>query len=137
LYSRIRQLPQGLGCPAANDFFLMAGRRPKRRTRRRLPRGRFLLRWLAVAIVAFIAFLYSQPLRSYLSARDALAERSQEVRSLRAEKLRLQRRLAEGDTPEALTREARRLGYIKPGERLFIVKGIAAWRRAHEQQDKP
>jgi cell division protein FtsB len=115
----------------------MAGRRPKRRTRRRLPRGRFLLRWLAVAIVALIAFLYSQPLRSYLSARDALAERSQEVRSLRAEKLRLQRRLAEGDTPEALTREARRLGYIKPGERLFIVKGIAAWRRAHEQQDKP
>jgi len=95
------------------------------------------LRWLAVAIVAFIAFLYSQPLRSYLSARDALAERSQEVRSLRAEKLRLQRRLAEGDTPEALTREARRLGYIKPGERLFIVKGIAAWRRALEQHDKP
>jgi len=115
----------------------MASHRPKRRTRHRLPRGRFLLRWLAVAIVVFIAFLYSQPLRSYLSARDALAERTHEVHSLRAEKLRLQRRLAEGDTPEALTREARRLGYIKPGERLFIVKGIAAWRRAHEQHDKP
>jgi cell division protein FtsB len=114
----------------------MAVRRPKRRTRHRLPRGRFLLRWLAVAIVAFIAFLYSQPLRSYLSARDALTERTQEVHSLQAEKLRLERRLAEGDTPEALTREARRLGYIKPGERLFIVKGIAAWRRAHET-DKP
>jgi len=92
------------------------------------------LRWLAVAIVAFIAFLYSQPLRSYLSARDSLSERTQEVRELRAEKLRLQRRLAEGDTPEALTREARRLGYIRPGERLFIVKGIGAWRRAHEKQ---
>jgi len=110
----------------------MAGRRSTRRTRHRLPRGRFLFRWLAVAIVAFIAFLYSQPLRSYLSAHDALADRSQEVRSLRAEKLRLQRRLADADTPESLTREARRLGYIKPGERLFIVKGIAAWRRAHE-----
>jgi len=92
------------------------------------------LRWLAVAIVTFIAFLYSQPLRSYLSARDSLSERTQEVRELRAEKLRLQRRLAEGDTPEALTREARRLGYIRPGERLFIVKGIGAWRRAHEKQ---
>jgi hypothetical protein len=22
---------------------------------------------------------------------------------------------------------------VKPGERLFIVKGINAWRRAHEQ----
>jgi hypothetical protein len=32
-----------------------------------------------------------------------------------------------------VTREARRLGYVKPGERLFIVKGIGAWRRHHEQ----
>jgi anti-sigma factor RsiW len=91
-----------------------------------------VLRWLAVAVVAFIAFLYSQPLRSYLSTRDALANRSQEVRDLRDEKRRLERRLAEADTPAALIREARRLGYVKRGERLFIVKGIDAWRRAHE-----
>jgi len=84
-------------------------------------------------VVVFIAFLYSQPLRSYLSTRDALAERSAEVRSLRAQKLRLQRRLEDGDTPASLMREARRLGYVKPGERLFIVKGINAWRRAQEQ----
>ena len=87
-------------------------------------------------MVCFVAFLYSQPLRSYLSTRDALAQRAQEVRDLRAEKLRLQRRLAAADTPEAITREARRLGYIKPGERLFIVKGIAAWRRTHEQNGR-
>jgi cell division protein FtsB len=104
----------------------------QKRRRHRLPRGRFLLRWLAVGVVAFIAFLYSQPLRSYLSTRDALAQRSAEVRELRAQKLRLERRLAEADTPQAVTREARRLGYVKPGERLFIVKGIAAWRHKHE-----
>lgn len=115
----------------------MAGRgRPKKRTRRRLPRGRFLLRWLAVAIVGFVAFLYSQPLRSYLSTRDAVASRAEEVRLLRAQKLRLERRLADSDTPEALTREARRLGYVKPGERLFIVKGINAWRRQYEQRPR-
>lgn len=111
----------------------MAGRRSKRRSHRRLPRGRFLFRWLGIGVVLFIAFLYSQPLHSYLSTRDALAERSEEVRELRAKKQRLQRRLAEADTPEALMREARRLGYVKPGERLFIVKGIASWRRTHEQ----
>jgi cell division protein FtsB len=61
-----------------------------------------------------------------------LTQRSQEVRSLRAEKQRLERRLAAVDTPAALTREARRLGYVKTGEHLFIIKGIAAWRRAHE-----
>ncbi len=111
----------------------MARRGSKKRSRRRLPRGRFLLRWLAVGIVGFVAFLYSQPLRSYLSTRDAVASRAQEVRLLGAQKQRLQRRLADSDTPEALTREARRLGYVKPGERLFIVKGINAWRRQHEQ----
>jgi cell division protein FtsB len=105
-----------------------------RRTKKRVPRGRFLLRWLALGVLVFIAFLYSQPLRSYLSTRDALAQRSAEVRQLRAQKLRLERRLAEADTPEALTREARRLGYIKPGERLFIIKGIGDWRRQHEEQ---
>jgi hypothetical protein len=31
----------------------------------------------------------------------------------------------------ALAREARRLGYVRPGEHLFIVKGIAAWKKAH------
>ena len=29
-----------------------------------------------------------------------------------------------------LGREARRIGFVKPGERLFIVKGIVEWRRA-------
>jgi cell division protein FtsB len=103
-----------------------------RRTKNRIPRGRFLLRWLGVGVILFIAFLYSQPLRSYMSTQRALTERGQEVQSLRAQKLRLERRLAEADTPQALTREARRLGYVRPGERLFIVKGIAAWRRLHQ-----
>jgi len=107
-----------------------------RRTKKRIPRGRYLLRWLAVGVVVFIAFLYSQPLRSYLSTKDTLSQRSAEVQRLRAQKARLERRLAEMDTPQAMTREARRLGYVKPGERLFIVKGIGAWRRKHEQKQQ-
>jgi cell division protein FtsB len=105
-----------------------------RRTKKRIPRGRYLLRWLAVGVVVFIAFLYSQPLRSYLSTKDTLSQRTAEVQRLRAQKLRLQRRLADMDTPQSVTREARRLGYVKPGERLFIVKGIGAWRRKHEHK---
>lgn len=81
-----------------------------------------------------MAFLYSQPLRSYLSTRDAVESRAQEVRLLRAQKQRLERRLEDSDTPAALTREARRLGYVKPGERLFIVKGINAWLRQHDER---
>jgi hypothetical protein len=33
-------------------------------------------------------------------------------------------------TTDSLAREARRLGYIRPGEHLFIVKGIQAWKKA-------
>jgi cell division protein FtsB len=101
-----------------------------RKTRKRFPRGRFLVRWLVLAVLGFVAFLYYQPLRSYMETRDALSERAAEVESLRAEKRSLERRLAEADTAAALAREARRLGYVKPGEQLFIVKGIEAWRRA-------
>jgi Septum formation initiator len=119
--------------PAKDTAEMARGGSSKRRSRHRIPRGRFLLRWIGVGVVLFIAFLYSQPLRSYLTTRDALTKRSEEVRSLRAQKLRLERRLAEGDSPAALMREARRLGYVKPGERLFIVKGINSWRRAHER----
>lgn len=95
-----------------------------------------MLRWLGVGTLAFIAFLYWQPLRSYFSTRAAVKQQSGEVRELREQKLRLERRLAESDTAQAVTREARRLGYVEPGERLFIVKGINSWRHQHEQQDK-
>jgi hypothetical protein len=113
----------------------MARSAPRRRGRRPAA-SRILLRWLGVAVIAFVAFLYSQPVRSYLSTRDNLTSRTQEVRLLRAQKLRLERKLADADTPAALTREARGIGYVKPGERLFIVKGISAWRRQHEQHPR-
>ena len=112
----------------------MAKRRIKQR--KRIPRGRFLVRWLILAVFGFVAFLYYQPLRSYVDTNDAVEQRAAEVESLRAEKRSLERRLAEADTPEALAREARRLGYVKPGERLFIVKGIDAWRRAQALKAK-
>jgi cell division protein FtsB len=106
----------------------MATRSAKRR--KRLPRRRFLFRWLVLGVFVFVAFLYYQPLRSYFQTRDALSQRKDEVRGLQAEKRSLERRLAEGDSPEALARDARRLGYVRPGEQLFIVKGIDVWRRA-------
>ena len=106
-----------------------------RRSKKRVPRGRFLLRWLGVGTLAFIAFLYWQPLRSYFSTRDAVKQQSSQVHALREQKARLEKQLAESDTAQAVTREARRLGYVEPGERLYIIKGIKAWRRQHQQQD--
>jgi len=53
------------------------------------------------------------------------------VRALSAESHTLQARITSVGSGEGLVREARRLGFVKPGEQLFIVRGIAAWRRKH------
>jgi cell division protein FtsB len=66
---------------------------------------------------------------SYVETRSSVQERQAEVRELRAKRDELARRLEEADTPEALARRARKLGLVKPGEELYIVKGIEDWRR--------
>ena len=88
------------------------------------------VRLLVLGVVAFAAFLYYQPLASYLDRREELARRSDEVAALRARKRELERRLEASKSPEELAREARRLGLVKEGEHLFIVKGVEAWKRA-------
>jgi cell division protein FtsB len=102
-------------------------RATKKQKKRRSPRA---VRLLALGVVAFAGFLYYQPLASYLERREALARRTDEVEVLRARKRELERRLEASKSPEALAREARRLGLVKKGERLFIVKGVEAWKRA-------
>jgi cell division protein FtsB len=89
-----------------------------------------VLRWCIVGVALFVAFLYYQPLASYLQTRSALNERTTEVERLRDERARLRARLADSETVTALAREARRMRLVKPGERIFIVKGVAEWRRA-------
>jgi cell division protein FtsB len=85
------------------------------------------MRWLVLAAIGVAALLYARPLQSYFGARRELAQRAAEVQTLKQERRALQHRLARSTTPEALAREARRLGFVRPGERLFIVKGISAW----------
>jgi cell division protein FtsB len=103
---------------------------PKSQRRTSRPRRRApVLRWAAVATLAVVALLYYRPLKSYVETRTSLQQRQAEVRDLRAKRNELARRLQDADTPEALTRRARRLGLVKPGEQLFIVKGIEGWKR--------
>jgi len=86
-----------------------------------------VLRWIAVGAIVLVGLLYARPLKSYLQAKHDLAKRTADVRTLKAERRELQHRLAETSTGEALTRQARQLGLVRPGEKLFIVKGISAW----------
>lgn len=86
---------------------------------------------MVLGVLALVGSLYIQPVRTYLETRETLSQRSSEVRRLQSERLDLERRLAAQTSTAALVREARRLALVKPGERLYIVKGIPAWRRAH------
>ena len=68
-----------------------------------------------------IAVAYVQPLRAWQSARDEVSRRRAEVASLEREGRVLAKRLAVTRTDAFVEREARKLGLVRPGERLFIV----------------
>jgi len=85
--------------------------------------------WL-VALVGVAVYLYYRPIASYVETRNELAERRTELETLRIVRTELESRLVSSTSVEATTREARRIGYVLPGEQLFVVKGIPDWRGA-------
>jgi len=85
-------------------------------------------RLLALGGLVVIGLLYWKPVHSYEHTRRELSNREAEVSRLQTEQRQLKSRLATVGTGADLVREARRLGFVKPGEQLFIVRGIAAWR---------
>ena len=100
-----------------------------RRSSRRPPVSSLARRWSAVAAVVIVAYLYYHPLRTYLATRHDLSSRRAQVAQLAEQKRELERRLAASTSLGALARQARELGYVRPGEHLYIVKGIEAWKQ--------
>jgi hypothetical protein len=88
-----------------------------------------LRRWLALGVLVLVALLYYRPLRAYVDARGQLGQRQAIVHRLERQKANLEQRLTASTSVPTLGREARALGYVKPGEHLFIVKGIEQWRK--------
>jgi cell division protein FtsB len=100
-----------------------------RRSRKRSRVSR-TFRLLGAGALVIIAFAYVSPLRAYLDARRQVAERKAELAVLERDQARLERRLAASDTDQFVEQEARRLGLVRPGERLFIVRGLETVRGA-------
>jgi cell division protein FtsB len=99
------------------------------RARRRKPRS--LVRWALAAGLCLFALAYYKPAKTYFHTRHTVASRQVEVDRLRAQNVELQRLVAASEQDAELAREARRLGFVKPNEQLFIVKGIERWLRTH------
>jgi cell division protein FtsB len=85
-------------------------------------------RLLALGAIVLVGVLYWKPIHSYEHTSAVLGRREAEVSRLQAQQRQLKDRIAAVGTGQDLIREARRLGFVKPGEQLFIVRGIAAWR---------
>ena len=103
--------------------------RSKRAVRKSRSRRQLRLVWL-VGLVAVSVYLYYRPLASYFQTRNDLAAQQASLTALRTRKSELELGLASATSVQATQREARRIGYVRPGEQLFIVKGIPAWRAA-------
>jgi hypothetical protein len=100
-----------------------------RKKGRRPARSVVVRRWLAVGALVLVALLYYRPLKAYIDARGEQSRRQAVVQELQADKARLERRLGSSTSLATLAREARALGYVRPGEHLFIVRGIEQWRK--------
>ena len=85
-------------------------------------------RLLAIGALLLVGFLYWKPTHSYLRTKQELDARHAQVQQLRTEKAQLERRIQLATAGPQLVRQARLLGLVKPNERLFIVRGITAWR---------
>jgi cell division protein FtsB len=106
------------------------GKKQKRRSRAVL-----LRRWFAVGALVLIGLLYYRPLKAYVDAHAQLAQREQAVLKLKEQRARLKQQLGASTSVATLAREARaRLGYVRPGEHLFIVKGINEWRKLQREE---
>jgi hypothetical protein len=105
------------------------GQRKRGRARALRPRRQLRLVWL-LALVGVAVYLYYRPIASYFETRNDLAARRAEVETLRIVKAELELRLVSSTSLAVTKREARRIGYVFPGEQLFVVKGIPDWRRA-------
>jgi len=83
-------------------------------------------RWALLLVLAGVLYLYVGPTRAWISAYREAADKRTEVaaleernRELRAERARLR-------SPDAIEREARRLGLVRAGERSYVVEGLTA-----------
>jgi cell division protein FtsB len=88
------------------------------------------IRWDRVGRVALLlvllllVYLYVGPIRSWWSTwQDSKAKQAQ-VERLERENAALRKRRAALQTPQALEREARRMGLVRPDERPFVVRGL-------------
>jgi cell division protein FtsB len=94
-----------------------------RRTRIRWDR---LGRWALVGVFAFVLLLYIGPAARWVSTYRQAKEKRAEVAQLQAQNRSLRGRQASLQGASSLERQARRLGMVRAGEKLYVISGTGA-----------
>jgi len=84
--------------------------------------GRFAL----VGVLGVILLLYVSPISNWVSQSRTAERHRAELRMLERENAVLAERSRALSSPEAVEREARRLGMVRRGERPIVVQGLPA-----------
>ena len=77
-----------------------------------------------LAVFVGIVVLYIGPATSLVQAIGQSKARNAEVDRLQHENKRLAARKRALQRPGTMEREARRLGYVKPGERAYVIRDL-------------
>ena len=103
--------------------------RPTRaRPRPRAAPRRSGIRWDRVGRLALlgtlgvILVLYVSPVHTWISRRQAASEHQAEARDLERSNADLRRKIRYLKRPDAVEREARKLGMVRKGERAFVIQ---------------
>ncbi|MEA2405854.1 MAG: hypothetical protein QOE08_2501 [Thermoleophilaceae bacterium] len=98
-------------------------RAPARRTGARTPIQWHRVGRLALLVtLAAIVLLYIPPVTHWIEQRRTAAHAKVEMRGLQRENQMLRGRMVQLTGPDALEREARRLGMVRRGEQPYVVE---------------
>ena len=79
-------------------------------------------RWALICVFAFVLYLYVGPARTWVTTYAEAKRKRAEVEDVRAHNTRLQERKRQLRARGAVELEARRLGMVKAGEKLYVVE---------------
>ena len=79
-------------------------------------------RWALICVFAFVLCLYIGPARTWVATYAEAKRKREEVAQARAQNAKLRARKAELSKPGAVELEARRLGMVKAGEKLYVIR---------------
>ena len=79
-------------------------------------------RWALICVFAFVIYLYIGPARTWVATYAEAERKRDDVASLRQQNERLRERKQRLARAGAVELEARKLGMVKAGEKLYVVE---------------